>query len=838
MVKDFNMASKFFSDISKAKEEKEVEKVYVQAIEKGFKNIFIEHPYECDGYFEASMLYDESIKVLRLLMEFKYGKNFNNPEDRAKVLVQVIYYLKKFDKGLDKSYQVLPNMILAGDKTTCFIIHVQEIEKYLKYNLDWDLPPSSAPNMNKFLINEILNDDKIKISIFQINNKFAFKDVVVDIKRMLINYNSKLNITENNIATIYDFFIQRVIRNAQDYSAQDLVYFFINVITDNIDTFLHSKKKGVLYVKDEMNIQVDTYSFNQLISNYSTRYKPSEEDKFNGIKDRLIEDTERRYNGEFYTPTIWVNEAHKEVVKILGEHWRDEYIVWDCAWGTGNLTRDYPFKHLYCSTLHKRDLELGDKYNINNIKFKYDFLNDDIDKGIMSLPKELIKDILKNKRLVFLLNPPYAEAGNGKSKVRKSKDGSSNTKVKEAMILDGYRDCSQQLYIQFLYRIIDIKKRFQVEEMYICFFSPTLFLTGGRYDKFRKLFLNEFKFENGFIFNASNFSDVSKQWEVAFSIWSSGEALDKHKFEFSIREIGVNGLIEEIERKEVYNLTKENRCNNWISDICKDKKVESLVLKSALNYESDIIKKSESALAYLMNDSNNVYANSQGVYILSCPVKRHIKTTPITKKNYEKCFSLFMARRLIKSNWINQKDEYAIPDTTDSRYAEWVGDSIVYSLFEVQSGQSSLRNIRINNKTYNVYNELFFMSNLEIKELADMYRNREVYEDCIQHGGDRFIYNEIKKYNLSKEAKNVLVFAKELISESFEYRDEFNKRCPNYQINCWDAGWYQVKGLLNMFLGEMLKSFEIVFDKLREKNIDLVYDLGFLNKNNSKLLQP
>lgn len=285
--------------------------------------------------------------------------------------------------------------------------------------------------------------------------------------------------------------------------------------------------------------------------------------------------------------------------------------------------------------------------------------------------------------------------------------------------------------------------------------------------------------------------------------------LDKHKFKFSIREIGTSGSIEEIGIKEVYNLTTEKRCNNWISGICKDKEVESLVLKSALNYESDIIKKSESTLAYFMNDSNNVYANSQGVYILSCPVKRHIKTTPITKENYEKCFSLFMARRLIKSNWINQKDEYAIPDTTDSRYSEWVGDSIVYSLFEVQSGQSSLRNIRINNKTYNVYNELFFMSNLEIK-----------------------------KYNLSKEAKNVLVFAKKLISESFEYRDEFNKRCPNYQINCWDAGWYQVKGLLNMFLGEMLKSFEIVFDKLREKNIDLVYDLGFLNKNNSKLLQP
>ena len=39
-----------------------------------------------------------------------------------KVLVQVIFYLKQFTLREDKRYMDMPNVILAGDKTTCFII--------------------------------------------------------------------------------------------------------------------------------------------------------------------------------------------------------------------------------------------------------------------------------------------------------------------------------------------------------------------------------------------------------------------------------------------------------------------------------------------------------------------------------------------------------------------------------------------------------------------------------------------------------------------------------------------------------------------------------------------
>ena len=63
-------------------------------------------------------------------------------------------------------------------------------------------------------------------------------------------------------------------------------------------------------------------------------------------QDRLIQDETRRMKGEFFTPTIWVDEAHKMISEQFGEDWKEKYVVWDPAWGTGNLTRDYKFKEL------------------------------------------------------------------------------------------------------------------------------------------------------------------------------------------------------------------------------------------------------------------------------------------------------------------------------------------------------------------------------------------------------------------------------------------------------------------------------------------------------------
>lgn len=827
------MGSKFYNELTKTKEERELENVYINHLKKHFKKDEIAYPYKCDGYLEDDIIYDDKLKILRLIMEFKFGTDLDDKYNVSNILIQVIYYLKKFKDGINKDYSEIPNVILVGDKKACFLLHSKYLEKYLNYELDWTIAPSKAYIYNINIVKEIekeIYDNKINLDYFDIKSDFKFDKIIIDIKRILINYDSKIKITENNIAEIYDYFINKIIANPREYTAQELVYFFINVITDNLDTFIHGKRKNLLLVRDN-KIQIREWDYNNFIANYNIRYSLVEENDFNSIKDRLIEDTQRRYNGEFYTPTLWANEANKELGSILGENYKKEFLVWDCAWGTGNLTRDYYFENLFCSTLNKEDLNLGEGYNKNSIKFQFDFLEDGIEENKVLFPKEIEAQLKENNKILFFINPPFAEASNGKFKNKIDKRNTSKTKIRECMIKYGFKEESQQLYCQFLFRILKFKLDYKLDNLYIGIFTPLLFFTGKRFDDFRQLFFKYFKFESGFLFKASNFADVSKEWGVAFSIFSSGENIDNKNFLFKIKDLNNIGKIKEIDSKIYYNLEIEERCSNWIKDRKIKNEKENILLKSSLNYENQTRIVDEDDLGYLLNDSNNVYANAQGVYILSCPVKRHIKCTPITKYNYEKCFSLFAARRLIKSDWIIQKLEYKIPDENHEDYKEWVGDSIIYSLFESKSMQSSLRNIKVDNKNYDICNSFFFMSNKEIKSLANKFNNREIYNDCIKYPNEKFIYEILENYKLSKEAEHVLDKAKELVILSFNDRDNFNKISPEYNINTWDTGWYQIKNLLKKYHMNELEEFNIIFKKLEDKNINNVYKFGFLNNN-------
>ena len=122
--------------------------------------------------------------------------------------------------------------------------------------------------------------------------------------------------------------------------------------------------------------------------------------------DRDIKDNNRRCKGQFYTPTLFVDYAHKMISEQFGEDWKEKFVVWDNCSGTKNLTRDYYFKELYCSTLEKAELEISERYNKEAVAFQFDFLNDSLDK----LPEGLKEALENNKPIIFFINPPYATA--------------------------------------------------------------------------------------------------------------------------------------------------------------------------------------------------------------------------------------------------------------------------------------------------------------------------------------------------------------------------------------------------------------------------------------------
>ena len=294
---------------------------------------------------------------------------------RSAVLAQVIYYLKAIYCLGDE----LPNVIFVGDRDECFVLHTNLIQGYLENEYDWSIAPSRAAIENPSLVNALCNNIELQREcyVFVIDKDFLMGVVVDKIVNLVNNVKLQVRITERSISKVFDHFSLRVLKknsnNSSKYSSRKQVELFMNLVLDTDECFKHPKKHDIAVLKGK-EISVLTDAFDSMLGYYEFNYNAEEKKAFTGICDRLLEDSDRRRKGDFYTPTIWVDEAHKMLSQNLGTTWKEEYMVWDCAWGTGNLTRDYKFSDLYCSTLCESDLKIGFKYNQEaKKKFEFDF---------------------------------------------------------------------------------------------------------------------------------------------------------------------------------------------------------------------------------------------------------------------------------------------------------------------------------------------------------------------------------------------------------------------------------------------------------------------------------
>jgi hypothetical protein len=148
-------------------------------------------------------------------------------------------------------------------------------------------------------------------------------------------------------------------------------------------------------------------------------------------------------------------------------------------------------------------------YNSEATKFQYDFLNDPYE----YLPKVLRESIESGKKIIVLMNPPYGTATDNQGKSN-TKEGISFTKVRDDMEANNVGKCREQLYAQFIYRILTLNQNNNIN---ICMFTPPMFLTGSSYKKFRKILFSKVNFVKGFLMDSANFADV-KSWGLSFTI--------------------------------------------------------------------------------------------------------------------------------------------------------------------------------------------------------------------------------------------------------------------------------------------------------------------------------
>ena len=545
--------SKFFDKIKDAKIERTVEDVYNEGINLYFPtDKGIEYPFACDGYVDTKT---DNGKVLKLIIEYKFNEMMSNSVAQAKVLVQVVYYIKRFEQN----GMILPNVCMVGDKDECFVMHTNELLKYLDEDVDWSISPSNAAASNPDLVLKISQDTNINPFIFEIDENFSFKSVAEKIKDLADNIKRYVRVTEHNLSKIFDYFCKNVLKGKTKLNGHDLVEIFMGVIGDKMNYFQHPNNPNVL-VCNGKNVNVNGKAFESFFGYFERNYTPQEIMRLKSIADRLIIDADRRNSGDFWTPTVFVDYAHDMISKSLGEDWKEKYVVWDNCCGSLNLTRDYKFGELYCSTLYQSELNIGAEYNPEATKFQFDFLNDEIAGkdsllGVYNdkLPKGLKDALLENKPIVFFLNPPYATSANKMGADASSKKGVAKTMVNNIMLSDKIGASSQNLYAQFLYRILMIKREFNLTNCHIALFSPTLFLSGPSWEKFRTAYLNEFTFDNGVQFKASHFADVADNWGISFSLWHNGETTDKNNFNYTLID-NESGEIVEVGNKVIYNI--------------------------------------------------------------------------------------------------------------------------------------------------------------------------------------------------------------------------------------------------------------------------------------------
>ena len=299
--------------------------------------------------------------------------------------------------------------------------------------------------------------------------------------------------------------------------------------------------------------------------------------------------------------------------------------------------------------------------------------------------------------------------------------------------------------------------------------------------------------------------------------------------EFNNFEIINNG------NKTFFNADNTKSLTDWLKSNLKIKpSIIAPNLSSPLNVkETSDRKTTEGAIGWFSCGTNTVERNTIDVGLMSSPYS-HEGTSGyvIEKNNLHKCSISFSVRKLINPSWYNKKDYYFTPNENHEDFKQFEIDSLVYSLFNVASNQSSLRQVEYKGRTWNVENQFFWMSKERIKELADNNGYDNLYND-VRTSSDRHVYKllfgEERIYDrLSNDAKLVLDKATDLVERSMELR-QLMANNENH-LDSWDAGYAQLKIVWKEYFTEDFKEFRQLYKNLEDRMRPLVYELGFLMK--------
>ncbi|MDO5760999.1 MAG: N-6 DNA methylase, partial [Bacteroidota bacterium] len=489
----------------------------------------------------------------------------------------------------------------------------------------------------------------------------------------------KILIDKNNFYFIYQKWLERVKptisiswSDAKTMEILDVDFYLADLISDKDNSLLENLKVVLQHNKYKLKVgsnilgglfqehgfMDDQRAYKRFWNIYERPPKKEYWDYIIDRRDILVPQDFRERKGAFYTPQMWVELSQNYLARVLGEDWQEEYYIWDCAAGTGNLLNGLTEKYrIYASTLDSADVDVmkekiksGTSNLLEDHVFTFDFLNGDFSNLPSSL-QDIINDKEKRKKLVIYINPPYAEATTAKTV---AKTGSNKSKV--ATDNRTYRrykkdlgKASNELFAQFLIRIYK-----EIPNCKIANFSTLKPLQSTNFEDFRNIF--QAKLETLFIIPSKSFDNVSGNFPIGFFIWSTNIKRVFKTIQADVYNIRGKGR----GYKKIYTKKDAKYINEWLQ---------------LLQEDSDAIG--------ILDVRGNDFQNSKYCCIQKPNFERtsHSTLIPITAINVYPICIYFSARLCIEATWLNDRDQFLYPNNKWKKDKEFQRDCLIFTLF-------------------------------------------------------------------------------------------------------------------------------------------------------------
>ena len=587
-----------------------------------------------------------------------------------------------------------PPYLGAFDATRIYFIPFHKLHDIFWMNdFNWSVTPSDHSTKEFSLVAErvqgIIEEENLTFDFVKDEKelrKFIKKNFVVGKEKT-----TKIPITKTNFITIYSKWEEAVRPTiainwdtakkqgiiSADFYLADLLSQEGSTLKDRLYVILRDKMyhliKGVdalgMIVSNSVHFTDNQRAYNDFWNKYQRPPKKEYWDFLLGRRDLLVPQDVRERKGSYFTPQLWVELSQQYLAEHFGDNWQEEYYVWDCAAGTGNLLNGLSEKYrIFASTLDEADVRVMKERATNGANllpehiFQFDFLNDEFYCG--KLPKalqDIIQDEEKRKKLIVYINPPYAEAASAKTVTGTgaNKAGTSIGNRTYNLYKGRIGSACNELFTQFLVRIYHELSLCKIAE-----FSKLKTLQSSNFQEFRRLF--RAKLEKIFLAPADTFDNVKGKFPIGFKIWDT-----------AIPEV-FNHITADIYDKSGFIGKRSIRpessfINAWYS----------------MHYPKDKGKGFTSI--GIMNTRGNDFQNAKYIRITTLDNRNH--TNHITPDNLIASCIYLSVRHCIPATWINDRDQFASPYGTWETDQEFHSDCLAYTLFHGQNRISSQEGI-------------------------------------------------------------------------------------------------------------------------------------------------